>query len=145
MGKGRQTMNATTDPFEFGIPTASVFPSTASRIAKRFDDNGQNWTDEDGVDLGDACKSESATITTRDDLYRYTFEDGSALVEGPGGWDLALDPSEPNCFCFEGAGPEHYHECPRRLGAINGRCSTNDPLAEWTHWPSGPAEKAIAR
>ena len=50
------------------------------------------------------------TRDDRRDATRYTMADDSVIVVAGGGWDLALDPDDDECYCWEGCG-EHYYEC----------------------------------
>jgi len=62
--------------------------TTAQTLSARYDDDGQKWTDRDGVDLVDALDDASQRQYQRPagDLYR--FADGSWVVVMHGGWDV---------------------------------------------------------
>jgi len=88
--------------------------TTAETVALLFDDDGQVWETEDGVSFADACEAAGAVVqhgraeqdertqaftgnyemltpSSCDASVRYLFEDGSALVEDWGAWDLEGD------------------------------------------------------
>lgn len=99
--------------------------STAEQVAAAFLNDGQRWTHPvSGDDLSDYCErqggvaeyarrgagtnpndpgsfyvSPSGADHLANDPVRYVFQDGSAIVATPGGWDI--EGSEP--FSWEGA------------------------------------------
>ena len=62
--------------------------TTAQTISARYNDDGQVWTDSDGVDLVDTLDDSCQRKYRRPagDLYRFT--DGSWVVVMHGGWDV---------------------------------------------------------
>jgi hypothetical protein len=87
----------------------------AEQIAARFGDDGQQWEDADGVALWDACKAAGGSADQFWELEatRYEFDDGSALVLTPGGWDIGMPGTDRRCICWPSVGvggcdcPEH--------------------------------------
>jgi hypothetical protein len=79
----------------------------AEQVAEKMGNNGSRFKAEDGRTLEDLALERSAT-TERDPAHgtRYTFADGSAIIDAGGGWDLALS---PDCWCWDGAG--HSEAC----------------------------------
>lgn len=63
--------------------------TTAQQIAHRFPD-GTTFETAGGQHLSDLCRQHAVHIDTDTDreLTRYVFADGSAIVEGVGGWDI---------------------------------------------------------
>jgi len=86
--------------------------TTAERIARMFNDDGQCFDPANGlhiscVTIEDVCGWECRVKIDHKGSYasRYTFEDESVLIVTEGGWDLGhLD-----CWCWQGAG--HSDEC----------------------------------
>lgn len=72
--------------------------TTAEKIAAMLGDDGERW-EADGKTLDDLCGEHGATVSCKDDLMRYLFPDGSAIVAGQSGWDV--EGEEP--FSWEGA------------------------------------------
>lgn len=63
--------------------------TTAQIICDRYDNNGQNWTDADGIELDVALDA----ITCREvhptrGAIRWEFKDGSVIVIDGDGWDI---------------------------------------------------------
>lgn len=63
--------------------------TTAEKIAHLLG-NGQNWETEDGIDFNVLVEDADAEIIQHweEELTRYLFPDGSAIVASPGCWDV---------------------------------------------------------
>lgn len=64
----------------------------AEKIAHIFGDDGQNFTSESGTELDEYCETAGGRIEQDDlesyELYRYVFEDDSAIVITGDTWDI---------------------------------------------------------
>lgn len=96
--------------------------TTAQQIADLLGNDGQNFDVPglDSVTLDDVARQEyggrqewrDGQRNVSGGYYRWNFGDGSAIVVQYGYcWDFPLD-SNPDCYCFEGGGPEHNDGCP---------------------------------
>lgn len=89
--------------------------TTAQQISAQLDDDGQQWETADGVDLDYLCKAKRADRSYRDghgtSTYRYSFDDGSAIVIDGAGWDLAPDNCKRFCWAGEGCQCKHCIKC----------------------------------
>lgn len=79
--------------------------TTAEKFAELMDNDGQNFEDfEDALDSLGCIRSEWKG-DRRTPPVRYTFADGSVVVEYDGCWDLGFS----DCWCMRGAG--HNDDC----------------------------------
>jgi len=67
--------------------------TTAKRISQMFDGDGQLWELPDGTSLDQVCRKNNANISYRNrkghqKMIRYSFCDGSAIVDAGDGWDV---------------------------------------------------------
>ncbi len=90
----------------------------AEQVAEMFDNDGLCWY-EDEKDLGQVCESMGASW--RQDgsgkNLKWSFPDGSAIVESGKAWDLGFELDD--CFCWAGG---HTDGCPH--------ASPHDPFGE---------------
>lgn len=94
--------------------------TTAEQIAEMLGNDGTSfatpsgpgWDDPDGERFDDLCRRLGGRKEQEaDDLYRYVFADGSALVATGEAWDFGFT----DCFCFAGAmNGEHRERCENR-------------------------------
>jgi hypothetical protein len=92
--------------------------TTAQQIAHRYDDDGQRWTDSDGIDLHDALEAAGGRTSQRDEFaQRWRFPDGSAIITTDGAWDLGIPGTDTDdrrdCVCWseDGETCRYPHEC----------------------------------
>ena len=67
--------------------------TTAQQISSSYNDDGQQWDDEDGIHIEEACGDIRDVVVDKSeahDLARYTFADGSAILIMGGGWDFGF-------------------------------------------------------
>jgi hypothetical protein len=64
--------------------------TTAERIAEMLGDDGMRFETEDGRTLDELTEEAGGHIIKHEtqDLWRYLFPDGSAIVAAPGAWDI---------------------------------------------------------
>ena len=64
--------------------------TTAEKIAELLGNDGQRWESKNGVEFADLCEQHGAIkeVNIIRTMWRHEFADGSALVEGEGGWDI---------------------------------------------------------
>lgn len=63
--------------------------TTAQAVATRFDDDGMNFQDANGIELTDALDELTRRESDRHgENTRWEFEDGSAIVIAGDGWDI---------------------------------------------------------
>ncbi len=83
----------------------------AEQISARYDDDGQCWTDAQGIHLEAALRDAFARAELRPgttDVTRWTLGDGSVITTAGDGWDYGY----PDCWCWRGAG--HAEHCTAR-------------------------------
>jgi hypothetical protein len=87
--------------------------TTAERIARRFNDDGQTF-EVDGIQIIDACRDTAPgvpRVNRAGDSERYEFRDGSAIVISGGGWSIGF-PSPATCHCWLDANyGKHNGDC----------------------------------
>jgi hypothetical protein len=86
-----------------------MMSTMAETISARYGDDGQRWTDADGVGLEPALRAAQARPELRpgtSDVTRWTLPDGSVITAAGDGWDYGY----PACWCWRGAG--HVDSCP---------------------------------
>lgn len=89
-----------------GTRDAHEARTAAQVISARFGDDGQRWTDAEGVHIEDVCAAEGDRVRNDErDCTRYVFGDGSAITIAGGGWDLGY----AECSCWQGEG--HDDRC----------------------------------
>jgi len=77
--------------------------SIAAQISHLFDDDGQHFTADNGIELSKICADFAGVQgTTRDSEHgeRYVFPDDSVITIAGAGWDLGY----PDCWCWQGTG-----------------------------------------
>lgn len=89
--------------------------SQAEKIAMTMGNDGSTCMDSDGRALGFVCRGDHATVESREEMTRYTFEDGSAIIEIAGRWDVRH--ADCTCgWCWE-ARPTKIPACVERAEA----------------------------
>jgi len=77
----------------------------ADQVAALLGDDGQVFETADGRTLADLAAEYGAEIERAShEAIRYTWPDGSVIVEVGGAWDLGY----PHCWCWQGVG--HLHD-----------------------------------
>lgn len=61
--------------------------TTADQIADRFDNDGQNFHDADGIAIMEVLDQSPAAVSEHNDHAVYTFEDKSVIVVNESYWD----------------------------------------------------------
>lgn len=92
--------------------------SLAEQVSTALDSDGRRLATVDGRRLVDLCLDARASSVEHNGDRKWVFPDGSALVQsGSRSWDLALDPKDARCFCWESQG-HHSRVCPLGAGRI---------------------------
>lgn len=92
----------------------------AEKISALLNDDGQVWYASDGRHFADLLEDYPGTkMEWRDgyrtgDTVRYTFSDGSVILEAGAAWDFGFQ----DCFCWQG---EPDEDCPN-----HGKGGTNE-------------------
>lgn len=76
--------------------------TTAEKNAAMLGNDGQTWETTDGKTLGELALAAGAHTETHPEkhyLTRYVFDDGSAIVESEGAWDI--EGAEPFSWASE--------------------------------------------
>ena len=61
--------------------------TTADQIADRFDNDGQNFFDADGIAIMEVLDQSPAAVSEHNDHAVYTFKDKSVIVVNESCWD----------------------------------------------------------
>ena len=90
----------------------------AKKIAEMFGNDGQQWTTKlcglVEADVDEVCSQYCTDPGRRGESTRYEFDDGSAIVVTPGGWDFG-HPAPCTCHCWpEAYRGGHADECEER-------------------------------
>lgn len=102
-------MNETTE-------TKSI-ATDAECVSAEMDDDGQRWEATDGRELAEVCEAYGGRAVGSQRGVRWTFPDGSAIVESESAWDLGFSGLD-DCYCWAGCAadyPEnggHNEVCP---------------------------------
>jgi hypothetical protein len=84
--------------------------TSAQEISARFGDDGQRWTDADGVELEGVLDADAHTFGERNAAVpqRWQFADGSAIITTDAAWDLGVtdtdDHDRRSCVCWSDDG-----------------------------------------
>ena len=79
--------------------------TTAQKIATRFHNHGQIFTDKFGKSIEDVCDGMAVTTEKEANWQKYIFKDDSIITIAGGGWDFGFS----CCHGWQGAG--HTLEC----------------------------------
>ena len=60
----------------------------AGAISTRFNDDGQIFEDEDGIEIIAVCEAEASKKYAKNDELLFTFKDGSMIFIGENWWDV---------------------------------------------------------
>lgn len=99
--------------------TTKTKRTIAEKISERMGNDGSQFTVKvrgGWRALGDECRRALGRRENRGGRHygecRWTFPDGSAIIECEGGWDIGIANAPEDCWCWDGAG--HSEECLER-------------------------------
>lgn len=86
--------------------------NTAKQVAALLGNDGSRFAAKDGRDLHELCQAHGARVRATENLDRFQFPDGSAIVANGTAWDLSF----PDCNCWQSEG--HDEHCRYNMGDL---------------------------